>query len=458
MLGAIIGDIIGSKYEFNNHRSKDFVLFAEDCFFTDDTVMTLAIAKAIQESDGDPGSLEQNVIRCMQEIGRPYPHCGYGGRFHGWIYSDDPRPYNSFGNGAAMRISACVDAVRGVEKEDYDLLMHRVHVVTGVTHNHPEGLKGAEAVALAALMARIGKTIPEIKAFIDEHYCRVDFTLDEIRDTYEFNETCQDTVPQALAAFYESTSFEDAMRNAISVGGDSDTLAAITGTIAEHYYGIPAWMQQAALSYLDDRLLDLYEGFQEYLGVSYVDPASLESGKVLHSLKLRFLEEPSPLRMDALLSCLRDSIVKVPGKGVMSDRDKKRFLEAMKAGEGASFYNEDGIVFEPDIIMDGEGSQFFPLFSNEEQIPEEYKQHFTIRDMYATRCIEMAKSRGELAGLVLDPFTEPVPIHMDLADVVNRKPSRVRIRDDHRVMNEEMSIILEGMPEELDALEEAAKE
>lgn len=266
MLGAIVGDIVGSRFEFRNHKSKDFELFTEDCRFTDDTVMTLAVAKALMESKPDWSDLEENAVRCMQEVGRKYPNCGFGGMFNDWIFSKDPKPYHSFGNGAAMRISACTDTLHSLNDDEIGKLLQRVRCVTGVTHNHPEGLKGAEAVVMASILARAKKDMEEIKMFMDEHYYKVDFTLDEIREGYEFDVTCQGSIPQALAAFYESTDFEDAIRNAISIGGDSDTIAAITGAIAEGYYGIPARIQQRALSYLDDGLLDIYEAYLEYRG------------------------------------------------------------------------------------------------------------------------------------------------------------------------------------------------
>lgn len=448
MLGAIIGDIVGSRFEFNNHKSKEFELFTEDCYFTDDTVMTLAIAKALQESRPDASDLEDNAVRYMQEIGRHYPGCGYGGNFYGWMFSDDPHPYNSFGNGAAMRVSACVDTIRGLEKEDYDMLINRVRCVTGVTHNHPEGLKAAEAVVLAALMARIGKSIDEIKAFMDEHYYRVDFTLDEIRGAYEFDVTCQGSVPQALAAFYESTDFEDAIRNAISIGGDSDTIAAITGAIAEEYYGIPIRLQQTALSFLDDRLLDLYEGFQEFIGVKYVDPESLQDGKVLHAIKSTFLEETTPQRLDALLSCLRDSIVRVPGRAVFTEEDKRRFIEGIKSGIGATISTESDVIFESDILTNDSGERYFPIFCNDEQIPEDYLQNMTIKDIPVFRCIELANMEENIAGLVLDPFTESVVISMEMTQVINVKKSRIKIRDDHRELTSNGNISLDGLREE----------
>ena len=257
MIGAIIGDIVGSRFEWNNHRSKDFELFTGECFATDDSIMTLAIGKALMESKSGWSDLGEQAVRCMQEVGRPYPRCGYGGRFWDWMYSDHPKPYNSFGNGAAMRVSACGFVARSLEEAKA-----LSKAVTEVTHNHPEGLKGAEATVVAIYMARTGSTIEEIRDVIDQEYYPIDFTLDEIRDTYAFNETCQDTVPQALEAFFESNSFEDAIRNAISVGGDSDTLAAITGGIAEAYYGVPADLKEKAKTFLDDHLVEILTKYE----------------------------------------------------------------------------------------------------------------------------------------------------------------------------------------------------
>ena len=259
-IGAIIGDIVGSRFEWNNYRHKDFELFTEKCFATDDSIMTLAVAKALMCSRSDWSDLAEKAVKCMQEVGRPYPNCGYGGRFRDWMYSDDPRPYNSFGNGAAMRVSACGFAARNLDEAK--LLSG---IVTGVTHNHPEGIRGAEATAVAIYMARTGSTMDEIRAVIDREYYPMNFTLDGIRDSYAFNETCQETVPQALMAFFESTDFEDAIRNAISVGGDSDTLAAITGGVAEAFYGVPAPLRLRAESFLDGRLKEIYGQFVLWL-------------------------------------------------------------------------------------------------------------------------------------------------------------------------------------------------
>ena len=258
MIGAIIGDIAGSRFEFDNHRSKDFELFGRGCFATDDSVMTLAVAKALLMSGKDYDSLSLNAVKCMQEIGRHYPDCGYGCSFYDFLFSESPRPYNSWGNGAAMRVSAVPYCASSIE--EVKLLSRKV---TEVSHNHPEGIKGAEAAAVCGFMAMHGSGKDEIRRYTEENYYPLDFTIDSIRDTYEFNESSRDTVPQAIEAFLESDSFEDAVRTAVSVGGDSDTLAAITGGIAEAYYGVPRSLRTEVKSrFLDRRLLKVLEDFE----------------------------------------------------------------------------------------------------------------------------------------------------------------------------------------------------
>lgn len=257
MLGAIIGDIVGSRFEWNNIKTKDFEFFNHQCSFTDDSVMSLAVAEAILRCKEQYDTLGKKAVACMREIGQPYPNCGYGGMFRKWMYSDNPAPYNSFGNGAAMRVSACGFAAQTLEEA-----IALSHKVTEVTHNHPEGIRGAEAVAVAIFMAQSGHSILDIRDYINANYYLLMFTLDGIRETYQFNEPCQDTVPQAIMAFLESTDFEDAIRNAISIGGDSDTLAAITGGIAEAYYGIPTDIRKHALTFLDERLLKILLDFE----------------------------------------------------------------------------------------------------------------------------------------------------------------------------------------------------
>lgn len=236
MLGAIIGDVVGSVYEWNNIKTKDFELFKPNCFFTDDTVMTVAVAKALlvtrekAAESKNKASFKKELVKQMQDFSRRYPNRGYGGMFAQWLAAENPKPYNSFGNGSAMRVSPC--GYIAVELEE---ALELAKASAEVTHNHPEGIKGAQAVAAAIFLA-LRESKEKIKQYIEENFYMLDKTIDEIRPDYSFNETCQETVPQAIQAFLESDSFEDAIRNAISLGGDSDTLAAITGSIAWAYY------------------------------------------------------------------------------------------------------------------------------------------------------------------------------------------------------------------------------
>lgn len=250
MLGAIVGDIVGSRFEWHNIKSKDFKLFTCDDFATDDSIMTLAIAKALLDyKRGNYEKLRQDTISAMLEVGRPYKDCGYGLGFYEWLYGDKQKPYNSCGNGSAMRVSAVSYVAKSLEE-----VKNMSLAVTDISHNHPEGIKGAEATAVATYMALHGSSKEEIKKYIYDNYYKFDKTLAEIRPKYKFEGTCQQTVPQALAAFWEAVDFEDAIRNAISIGGDSDTVAAITGAVAGAFFGVPDDIGRTAEIYLDERL------------------------------------------------------------------------------------------------------------------------------------------------------------------------------------------------------------
>lgn len=284
MLGAIVGDIVGSVYEWGNTKTKDFLLFREDCFFTDDTVMTCAVAEAIMN-----GGQKDDFIDAMKKYGRMYPDAGYGARFDAWIHSNDRSPYKSFGNGSAMRVSPCawiMDCGFFARTGTWPSIRNLARISAEVTHNHPEGVKGAMATSDAIFLCRYyfggycgdyeqpindhpTECKKRIKEYIEKEYgYNLSQSLDDIRPTYRFNETCQDTVPQAIIAFLESTDFEDAIRNAISLGGDSDTLAAITGSIAEAAYGIPDWIKDKAYTYLDEPLKDVLSRWEQEVSIT----------------------------------------------------------------------------------------------------------------------------------------------------------------------------------------------
>ena len=256
MYGAILGDIVGSPYEFdcNNYKAKDFPLFSRRSDFTDDTVMTLAVAQALRETQGQGDrSVRAALVREMQRLGRAYPDKGYGARFNHWLYEDNPQPYRSYGNGSAMRVSPAAWLAESMKEA-----LHLAQLTAEVTHDHPEGIKGAQAVAAAIFLALTGHSKAEIKAYVEcEFGYDLSRTCDEIRPNYHHVENCQETVPQAITAFLESTDFEDALRTAVSLGGDSDTLAAITGSIAEAFYGVPEELRQECRKRLTPELAEI---------------------------------------------------------------------------------------------------------------------------------------------------------------------------------------------------------
>jgi len=258
MIGAIIGDIAGSRFEWNNHLSKAFEFFAPDCKCTDDSIMSIAAAKALLESREDFSDLSEQAVRWMREVGRRYPDGWYSRRFKAWLLSEDPQPYEAKTNGAAMRVSACAYAARSLEEAK-----RLSRAVTEITHNHPEGIKGAEAVTVAVYMARTGSSKAEIRSEIEKNYYALDFTLDGIRENYPFDYTCEGSVPQSFMAFFESVDFEDAIRNAISIGGDSDTIAAIAGAVAGAHYGVPEELRTQALGYMDEGMKEILFAFEK---------------------------------------------------------------------------------------------------------------------------------------------------------------------------------------------------
>jgi ADP-ribosylglycohydrolase len=256
IIGGVIGDIIGSVYEFNNVKNTDFDFFNSRTSFTDDTVLTIATMDSILNS--------KDYNKSYQYYGRKYPNSGYGQNFISWLNSDNPQPYNSWGNGSAMRISPVGWAYDSIQ----DVLFHSKQSAD-VTHNHPEGIKGAQAVATAIFLARKNRSKNEIKQYITDTFgYDLNRSIDSIRSLYGFELSCQKSVPEAIIAFLESTDYETAIRLAISLGGDSDTIACITGSIAEAYYKeIPIEIIEKSLSYLPDEFINMIELFSNKFGI-----------------------------------------------------------------------------------------------------------------------------------------------------------------------------------------------
>ncbi|MGD1856540.1 MAG: ADP-ribosylglycohydrolase family protein [Leptolyngbyaceae cyanobacterium] len=263
MLGAVTGDIIGSVYEFKDHKTKDFPLFTDQSIFTDDTILTVAVADVLLNG----GTYTDAFKRYYRRY--PEPCGGYGARFQAWAASADSQPYNSWGNGAAMRVSPVAYAHSRLED-----VLSAAQQTAVVTHNHPEGIKGAQATAAAIFLARQGRSKDAIKQYVETTFgYDLSRRLDQIRPVYQFDESCQRTVPEAMIAFLESTSFTDAIRNAVSLGGDADTLTCITGSIAEAFYGhVPEAVAEQVWPLLPDPLKTVIVQFQASFNM--VDPAS----------------------------------------------------------------------------------------------------------------------------------------------------------------------------------------
>ena len=269
MLGSIVGDIIGSAYEFKNTKRKEFHLFTPKSKFTDDTVMTLAVARWLCD---DKEHCKETLVQRMQEFGRRYPTAGYAGSFMRWLYNPEPQPYNSYGNGSAMRVSPVAFYSHSLQEA-----LGLAKISAEVTHNHSEGIKGAQAIASSIYLARHGATKEEIKSYVEEqfHY-DLSRQLDDIRPTYSYDMSCQNTVPQALLAFLEGANFEDVMRSAVSIGGDSDTIAAMAGGIAQAFYVIPKKLSSYCYALLTPELRGVLNDFEDLLGCREADPFNIE--------------------------------------------------------------------------------------------------------------------------------------------------------------------------------------
>lgn len=256
MLGAMIGDIIGSVYEWNNWKDKRFKLFHPQCRMTDDSVMTAAVASALLSSDlTDLEQFKENLVAEMHRLGKAYPGLGYGPRFEKWLIQGDTKPYGSLANGSAMRVSPVAWVAETMEE-----CLALAKASAEVTHDHPDGIAGAQALAGAVFLAKMGERKEVIRAFVENYY-PLDFTLDGIREAYQFDVSCAGSVPQAVVAFLEATGYEDAIRNAVSIGGDSDTIACMAGAVAAAFYGIPKDIREEAGPFIDGEVRNILDRF-----------------------------------------------------------------------------------------------------------------------------------------------------------------------------------------------------
>lgn len=400
MYGAILGDIIGSPFEFDRgDKTKDFKLFSRRSHFTDDSVMTLAVCEALLKvgQDATVKEIEDAVITSMQSWGRRYPHEGYGGYFRCWLTARHPEPYNSFGNGSAMRVSAAGWLYDSLEKT-------RVvaKATANVTHNHPEGIKGAEATASAIFMARNGSSKEEIKKYIEnEFHYDLNRTLDEIRPNFHMDETCQKTVPEAIIAFLEARDFEDAIRNAVSLGGDTDTLGAITGSIAEAYFGIPEALISECRNRINKDMRDVVDAFYSFVRKDDSPNTNQMIEKAINQYYVHNDKEGMILFIDMMINVMNQG-----GEFIVPYITKNPFLSKEQINSiniGDTFTLDHDVKLKMETVKDANGIEWLGVFTSTEEMHKGSSGNVQINQSILS-ILRLALDLEEINGIVINPF------------------------------------------------------
>ena len=400
MYGAILGDIIGSPFEFDRgDKTKDFKLFSRRSHFTDDSVMTLAVCEALLKvgQDATVKEIEDAVITSMQSWGRRYPHEGYGGYFRRWLTARHPEPYNSFGNGSAMRVSAAGWLYDSLEKT-------RVvaKATANVTHNHPEGIKGAEATASAIFMARNGSSKEEIKKYIEnEFHYDLNRTLDEIRPSFHMDETCQKTVPEAIIAFLEARDFEDAIRNAVSLGGDTDTLDAITGSIAEAYFGISETLISECRNRINKDMRDIVDAFYSLVRKDDSPNTNQMIEKAINQYYVHNDKEGMILFMNMMINAMNQG-----GEFIVPYITKNPFLSKEQINSiniGDTFTLDHDVKLKMETVKDASSIEWLGVFTSTEEMHKGSSGNVQINQSILS-ILRLALDLEEINGIVINPF------------------------------------------------------
>lgn len=411
MYGAILGDIIGSPFEFDRgDKTKDFKLFSRRSHFTDDSVMTLAVCEALLKvgQDATVKEIEDAVISSMQSWGRRYPHAGYGGYFRRWLTACHPEPYNSFGNGSAMRVSAV-----GWLYDSLENTRTVAKATANVTHNHPEGIKGAEATASAIFMARNGSSKEEIKKYIEnEFHYDLNRTLDEIRPSYHMDETCQKTVPEAIIAFLEAKDFEDAIRNAVSLGGDTDTLGAITGSIAEAYYGIPEWLMTECRKRINRDMRVVLDDFNDALSNQDDFP---DSNKMIEDAIDQYYVQNNK---DGMLVFMKTLLISIEQGGelvvpyitthsILSEEQ----LNSINIGDAFTLNHDVKLKLE--TVKDVKGNEWMGVFTSTNEMHKGSSGNVQINQSILS-ILKSVLDLEEVNGIVINPFGKHIQISKNM--------------------------------------------
>lgn len=411
MYGAILGDIIGSPFEFDRgDKTKDFKLFSRRSHFTDDSVMTLAVCEALLKvgQDATVKEIEDTVISSMQSWGRRYPRAGYGGYFRRWLTARHPEPYNSFGNGSAMRVSAVGWLYDSLEKT-----RTVAKATANVTHNHPEGIKGAEATASVIFMARNSSSKEEIKNYIEnEFHYDLNRTLNEIRPGYHMDETCQKTVPEAIIAFLEAKDFEDAIRNAVSLGGDTDTLGAITGSIAEAYYGIPEWLITECRKRINRDMRVVLDDFNDALSSQDDFP---NSNKMIEDAIDQYYVQNNKDGMLVFMKTLLISIEQggelvVPYITTHSILSKEQ-LNSINIGD--TFTLDHDVKLKLETVKDVKGKEWMGVFTSINEMHKGSSGNVQINQSILS-VLKSVLDLEEVNGIVINPFGKHIQISKNM--------------------------------------------
>lgn len=411
MYGAILGDIIGSPFEFDRgDKTKDFKLFSRRSHFTDDSVMTLAVCEALLKvgQDATVKEIEDTVISSMQSWGRRYPRAGYGGYFRRWLTARHPEPYNSFGNGSAMRVSAVGWLYDSLEKT-----RTVAKATANVTHNHPEGIKGAEATASAIFMARNGLSKEEIKKYIEkEFHYDLNRTLNEIRPDYHMDETCQKTVPEAIIAFLEATDFEDAIKNAVSLGGDTDTLGAITGSIAEAYYGIPEWLMTECRKRINKDMRVVLDDFNDVL--SRKDDFPNINKMIEDAIDQYYVQN----NKDGMLEFMKTLLISIEQGGELvvpyittHSILSKEQLNSINIGD--TFTLDHDVKLKLETVKDVKGNEWVGVFTSTNEMQKGSSGNVQINQSILS-ILKSVLDLEEVNGIVINPFGKHIQISKNM--------------------------------------------
>lgn len=417
MYGAIIGDIVGSRFEFDRgNKSKKFELFTSACGFTDDTVMTVAVAEALLNAgkDADEETVKSNLIKSMKKWGKKYPNAGYGARFIDWVLTDDPKPYGSYGNGSGMRVSPAGWLYDSIERT-----REVARWTADVTHNHPEGVKGAESTAAAIFMARHGASKEEIKQYIEENFeYDLSRSLDDIRPNYHHVEDCMRTMPEAFECFLESESYEDCLRNVMYIGGDTDTLGAIAGAIAEAFWGIPDEFISKAKEYLDEELDEVVERFYTVINrEAYEDPYT--NNKYIKICVARICKTNAVEDKMMLIRVLLKRISE-EGEAPTPMVDVNNIIGELNPDDivaGEPLHMNKEMRLRKETMKDGDGNEWFPLFTDEEELNKKPTTNIIIN--HPIRMILEDGLKGDrVKGVVINPFGQAMTLPKGILEAI----------------------------------------